>query len=179
MPAVAPRQESRPRLAAKACPLRARPDGKPQRFTATHDNETHHLTCIYAAQRIGIRSLPSWSCGFDSRHPLSSVLGPRVSQDLAETIRHGRSGSPAMARAARRAPRDQSRLPSPTPFGEPGLRQRLSALTTAGMSASFARSRATSPSTSTTHKYAILTSMSTSAGTSTVDGRRTENELAH
>jgi hypothetical protein len=37
------------------------------------DNETHHLTCVYAAHPIRTRSLPSWSCGFDSRRPLSST----------------------------------------------------------------------------------------------------------
>jgi hypothetical protein len=35
------------------------------------DKQVRRLTCIHAAQRARTRSLPSWSCGFDSRHPLS------------------------------------------------------------------------------------------------------------
>jgi hypothetical protein len=33
-------------------------------------------TCVSADQRHRTRSLPSWSCGFDSRHPLSWFRSP-------------------------------------------------------------------------------------------------------
>jgi hypothetical protein len=52
---------------ARCVPDQTVNQGDPRSLT---DNETRHLTCVYAAERIRTRSLPSWSCGFDSRHPL-------------------------------------------------------------------------------------------------------------
>ena len=53
-----------------ACPLRARSGGEPGSFTVTYGQAGMPSTCVSADQRPRTRSLPSWSCGFDSRHPL-------------------------------------------------------------------------------------------------------------
>ena len=56
------------RRRARSMPDRTANHGVSRSLT---DNRTPHPTCFYAAHRTSTRSLPSWSCGFDSRHPLS------------------------------------------------------------------------------------------------------------
>jgi hypothetical protein len=56
------------------------------------DNETHHLTCVCAAQPIRTRCLPSWSCGFDSRRPL--LLIRAVFRILSSSPRRRRARCP-------------------------------------------------------------------------------------
>jgi hypothetical protein len=53
------------------CPSRARSNGNSERFTVTHGQARKSLTCVNAGHLPRTRSLPSWSCGFDSRRPLS------------------------------------------------------------------------------------------------------------
>ena len=65
---------SLPSTGRRPCPLRARPNGEPGSSAVTHGQSQYPLTCIAAAQLSRRRSLPSWSCGFDSRRPLSHFL---------------------------------------------------------------------------------------------------------
>ena len=60
------------------------------------------LTCKNAGQRVCTRSLPSWSCGFDSRHPLRSAhkvfgraLRPMISTKASAPLKY--SGSSLLA----------------------------------------------------------------------------------
>jgi len=63
----------RSRARRTACPLRADRTANHGDSRSLTDSDAHHLTCVYAVRRACTRSLPSWSCGFDSRHPLSQV----------------------------------------------------------------------------------------------------------
>ena len=49
------------------CPSPARSDGRPRRIAATHGQAGTPTASINAGQTASVRSLPSWSYGFDYR----------------------------------------------------------------------------------------------------------------